>query len=101
MRLKLRELRKKKGWTLDVAAARLGITKSHLSEVETGKKNLSAPMMDAAAKLFDVHVTQLYDAGDYAADLSAIAQELENMTPQQREAAVRIVRSLRSPEEPQ
>lgn len=98
MRLKLRELRKQRGWTLDDAAARLGIAKSHMSEVETGKKNLSAPLMDAAAKLYDVHVTQLYDAGDFAADLSAIAQELENMTPAQREAAVRIVRSLRTPE---
>ncbi|WP_434612119.1 helix-turn-helix domain-containing protein [Tabrizicola sp. M-4] len=98
MRLRLRELRKNAGWTIEETATKLGIAKSHLSEVETGKKNLSAPMMDAAAKLFDVHVTQLYDAGDYAADLAAIAQELENMTPEQRQAAVRVVKGLRTPE---
>lgn len=101
MRLRLRELRKKQGWTLEEAASRLGIAKSHLSEVETGKKNLSAPMMDTAAKVFDVNVTQLYDAGDFADDLAAIAEELEKMTPEGRQAAVRIVRSMRSPVSPE
>ncbi len=96
MRLRLRELRNKEGWTLEQAAAKLGLSKSHLSEVETGKKNLSAPMMDAAAKLFSVNVTQLYDAGDFAAELSAIAEELQKMTPEDRQRAVRIVQSMKS-----
>lgn len=98
MRLRLKELRNKEGWTLEQAAARLGVSRSHLSEVENGKKNLSAPMMDTAAKVFNVNVTQLYDAGDLAADLASIAEALESMSPEQRQAAVRVVRSMRPPE---
>jgi transcriptional regulator with XRE-family HTH domain len=97
MRLRLRELRKKSGWTLDEAAERLGVSKSHLSEVETGKKNLSAPMMDAAAQLFGVEVPQLYDAGELGDDLAAIAAALQDMTAEQRRAVVRMVRSMREP----
>lgn len=97
MRLRLRELRKKQGWTLEDTASRLGISKSHLSEAETGKKNLSAPMMDIAAKLFEVDVTQLYDAGELSDDLAVIAAEMKEMTADERQVAVRLVQSLRKP----
>ena len=90
-------MRKAKGWTIEEMASMLGISKSHLSEVETGKKNLSTPMMDAVAHLFGVGVIELYDAGDIAADLAAIADELRDMTEEQRRTAVRLVQSLRKP----
>lgn len=44
----LREYRANKGWTLEEAAARFGVSLSYLSEIETGK---AEPSKKTATKL--------------------------------------------------
>lgn len=97
MRLKIRELRKDRGWTIDQMAEMIGVSKSHLSEVETGKKNPSSPLMDTLAALFEVDVVKLYDAGPLADDLDLIEAELRQMSDDERKAVVRMVQAYRKP----
>ncbi|MGD7085980.1 helix-turn-helix domain-containing protein, partial [Ralstonia pseudosolanacearum] len=48
MAVRLKPLRKDRGWTLEVLAERTGLTKSYLSKVERG---LSVPSIAVAMKL--------------------------------------------------
>ncbi|AHI74649.1 helix-turn-helix family protein [Burkholderia thailandensis E264] len=60
MTIRLKLLRKQKGWTLDVLAEAAGLTKSYLSKVERG---LSVPSIAVALKLskaLQVDVEQLF-----------------------------------------
>ena len=60
MTIRLKLLRKQKGWTLDVLADETGLTKSYLSKVERG---LSVPSIAVALKLskaLNVDVEQLF-----------------------------------------
>jgi putative transcriptional regulator len=59
MKVRLKELRKARRWTQDDLASRLGVSKSHVSEMESGKKNPSGPVLDRMSKLFDVPVPDL------------------------------------------
>lgn len=97
MRLRIKELRKERGWTIEQVGQMIGLSKGFLSEVENGKKNLSAPMMEAAASAFGVDLVELFDSGEIAADLALIAEQFREMTPDERRRAVRIVASMRDP----
>ncbi len=63
MTIRLKLLRRQKGWTLDVLADETGLTKSYLSKVERG---LSVPSIAVALKLskaLGVDVEQLFSEG--------------------------------------
>jgi phage repressor protein C with HTH and peptisase S24 domain len=60
MALRIKEFRKQKGWTQDHLADLIGASKPHVSEMETGKKNPSAPMLDKLARAFGVEVPAMY-----------------------------------------
>lgn len=51
---KIRELRQQRGWTLEVCAARLGISVSYLSQLETNQRPLSSRTLMALLRTFDV-----------------------------------------------
>lgn len=51
---KLRELRRKRGWTLETCAAELGISVSYLSQLETNQRPLSSRALMALLQAFDV-----------------------------------------------
>lgn len=99
MQLRIKDLRKERGWTIEQLGQMVGLSRGFLSEVENGKKNLSTPMMEAVAAAFEVGVTELFDAGEIAADLAIIAEHFREMTPEERRQAVRIVASMRDPAE--
>jgi len=73
MAFRIKELRKARGWTQDHLAALVGCTKTHISEMESGKKNPSHPMMQAIAQAFDVSVTDLYGPDGATSALRAVA----------------------------
>jgi transcriptional regulator with XRE-family HTH domain len=56
---RLRTLRKKKGWTQVVMAETLGIDRSYVSDMETGKKNVCLPTLDIIAQGFGMTISQL------------------------------------------
>lgn len=63
MKYRIKDFRKKAGLTQDELAAKLGSSKSHVSEMETGKKNPSSPMLDRIAQIFGVRPADMIDPG--------------------------------------
>jgi transcriptional regulator with XRE-family HTH domain len=47
---RIRSLRKRKGWTQIEMAAYLGINRGHLSDIETGKRELGLLMLQVIAR---------------------------------------------------
>ncbi len=56
---RLRELRKRRGWTQVRAAEELGIDRSYISDMERGKKNVCLPTMEVLAQGFEMSLAQL------------------------------------------
>ena len=57
--LRLRMLRKQKGWTQVQMSDSLGIDRSYISDVERGKKNVSLPTMEVIALGFEISLSKL------------------------------------------
>lgn len=58
---KVRELRKRKGWSLDRLGAESGIPQSTLSKFETDNLSMPVDRLFALASALDVSVTELFD----------------------------------------
>jgi transcriptional regulator with XRE-family HTH domain len=56
---KLRALRKRKGWTQEAFAARLGLDRTYLSDVENGRMNISLVNLEIIAQGFGKTLAQL------------------------------------------
>jgi transcriptional regulator with XRE-family HTH domain len=63
---RLREWRKLRGLTLDTLAAapRVGLTKQHLSKLETGKRELTKPVMERLAEALGCDQADLLNPED-------------------------------------
>ena len=60
---KLRILRQAKSWTLDVCAARLGLSASYLSQIEANQRPVTARVLFDVMRVFEVDAASL-DAAD-------------------------------------
>jgi len=56
---RLRNLRKKHGWTQVQLAEKLGLDRSYLADVERGKRNISIVNLEIIAKGFSRTLSQL------------------------------------------
>lgn len=57
--IRLRELRKAKGWTQFELSERVGLDRSYLAEVETGKIEICLRNLDLLAQTFEMELHQL------------------------------------------
>lgn len=56
---RLRELRKAKGWTQFELSERMGVDRSYLAEVETGKIEICLRNLDLVAQTFGLELHEL------------------------------------------
>ncbi|MET7622771.1 helix-turn-helix domain-containing protein [Streptomyces sp. NPDC005408] len=56
---RLRDLRRRRGLTLEAAAQRAGLSPAHLSRLETGNRQPSLPMLLALARIYGTTVAEL------------------------------------------
>lgn len=56
---RIRSLRRKHGWTQVEMAEMLGVDRSYLSEIETGKKDPSLRVLKTIADGFELSLSQL------------------------------------------
>ena len=56
---RIRSLRTRKGWSQVEMAAYLGINRGHLSDIETGKRELGVLMLQVIAKGLDITMAKL------------------------------------------
>jgi transcriptional regulator with XRE-family HTH domain len=57
--MRLRRLRRSRGWTQVRLAEEFGIDRSYISDVERGKKNVCLPTMEVLAQGFGISLAQL------------------------------------------
>ncbi len=57
--MRLRKLRKEKGWTQVQMADALGVDRSYISDMERGKKNVCLPTMEVIAMGFEISIAKL------------------------------------------
>lgn len=63
----VRRRRHQRGWTLDTAAARLGISRRLLIQIEAGEANPSLSTLLSIATGFDISLVEMLDDSDRAA----------------------------------
>lgn len=97
MKLRIKELRQSRKWTQDHLAELAGTTKSHISEIESGKKNPSNPMLQKLAQAFKLSVIDLIDPED-AGELHILMKAIEELSPANQVVVRRLVESLRDTE---
>lgn len=99
MKTRIKELRSGRGWTQDALAEMLGASKSHVSEMESGKKKPSHPMMDRLCQVFSVPLSDLiiFDGDDEEGSLLTAYGDL---SPEDRAAVLQLARSLASKKSP-
>lgn len=99
MKLRVKQLRSARGWTIDQLAEIAGLSRGFISQIENEKREPGPSTLKSLSDAFGVQVVDLYDAGDAQEDLAAIALALSQMTPVERATAVRLVENLRSPKQ--
>src|SRR5579871_3675609 len=63
---RLRELRLKRGWTLEELAARSSLSKAFLSRLESGGRQASIAAALTLSRIFDVSLASLFEAEEPA-----------------------------------
>lgn len=95
---RIRALRKAKGWTLQELAARVGISIGHLSEIETGKRQLTQRYMVVFAREFGCAPSDILpfsqNTGALTPDEAALLMAYRMAAPTQKEAIARVADSL-------
>jgi len=72
---RVRELRKKRGWTLDELSAACGVSRSMLSEIERGRANPTLVVAYRIARAFGITVGELVETPEAAQRVQVIRAE--------------------------
>ncbi|MCA0133966.1 helix-turn-helix domain-containing protein [Pseudosulfitobacter pseudonitzschiae] len=94
MQLRLKKLRKERGWTAEVLAAKAGTSKSYISEIETGKKFPSGRLLKRFAEELGVSVYDLIDNDDLADEIRAHMEIMKDLSVEDRRAVSRHAAGL-------
>lgn len=96
MKLKLKEIRTAKGVTLQELAARVGMSKSYVSEIENEKKQVNGRRLSAFAAALGVSTHDLIDDPErhVATDLQAHMDTMLRLAPADRAEVERLATFL-------
>ncbi len=56
---RIRKLRKKRGWTQEIMAEKIGMDRSFIADLERGKRNITILNLDVLAQGFGISLSQL------------------------------------------
>lgn len=90
MALRIKDLRKQKGWTQTDLAERANISRSQLAMIETGARSPNTRRLAAIAAALSVNPTDLFEQ----ADDSHLIALIRDLPPEDREALVRMAEAL-------
>ncbi|PYE81423.1 helix-turn-helix domain-containing protein [Pseudoroseicyclus aestuarii] len=100
MRLKIKEMRQERGWTVDVLADKVGMSRSYVSEIENGKKTVNNLRLSKFAEAFGVWPADLIDDGSVDPDIVEHIKLMRRLSPSDREAVLRHALALDRGERP-
>lgn len=88
----VREWRKHRGLTQEQLAERIGIARSYLTKIETGKRRYDQPFLEAAAEVLNCAVADLLVRDP--TDPEGIWTVWDTLEPRERRQVVAIAREL-------
>lgn len=94
MKLRIKELRQAKGMTIDDLAAVVGISRSYVNELETGKKTINGRRLEQFAAALGVTVYDLIEDPDVSAEIMSFIDTMKRLTPADRASVMRHAASL-------
>lgn len=100
IRTRIRELRKKKGYTQEKLAFEASLATSYVSEIERGKKIPTILTLDKIVTALNVSYAELYAFSYYHSgaqeELMAhkIAYEMRDCSPQEQEAIFGLIKQM-------
>lgn len=89
MKLKIKEMRKERGWTVDILASKVGMSRSYVSEIENQKKAVDNLRLAAFARAFGVSPVDLIDDGSVDPDIIDHITRLRRLSEADRIAVIR------------
>ena len=94
MLLRVKELRIARQMTIEQLASLAGMSKSYLSEIENGKKQINGRRLEAIARVLGVTAADLISDSSISSDLSAHLDVIRHLPPEDRAAVLRHAMSL-------
>mgnify|MGYP003311836192 CR=1 FL=1 len=58
---KIRFLRKKRRWTVEVLSLETGINRNYICDIENGRRNPTLQILEKFAKAFNISLKELFD----------------------------------------
>lgn len=89
MKLRIRELRKKKGLTGEQLADKLGTSKSYVSEMENGKKFPSGEYLRRLSEELEVSIIELFEDQELGNDIMSHIEVMKDLSAEDRRAVAR------------
>lgn len=91
MKLRVRQLRKDKGWTIDQLAAVSGLSRGFISQLENEQRRPGPETLITLAGAFKISLSDLFDDQSLGDDLAAAMEILSRIEPEDRPAALRAM----------
>lgn len=101
MKLRVKELRQNRGWTVQQLADAVGLSKSYVNDLENGKRRANSYRLEKFAAAFDVSLYDLIDDGSLSQDQRKLLVDFEAMTAENRAILLETARVFRQQNEGQ
>ena len=93
---RMKYLRENKGWTTNRLANQCGLSQSFLRSVELGEKGISVENLALICDALQVSLGDFFaDADRTATPLDPLTEELQRLTPRQRQALAVFLQTFR------
>lgn len=94
MLLRVKQFREERRMTVEQLAQRAGLSKSYLSEIENGKKQINGRRLEALAAALGVAPADLISEESASSELAAHLDVIRQLSPEDRAAVLRHAQGL-------
>lgn len=94
MTIRLKALRLERKWTQADLASMLGVSPSHISEMEQGKKNPSRPLLAQMATIFHVPIADMYEVETDDPSIQSMVNGIRSLSETNRQIVIDMISAL-------
>ncbi len=92
--MRIKEIRKMRGLTQEQLAEAAGMSRSHLAEIEGGKRPPNTRRMEAIAKVLRVAPADLFPLRKDDAGTEELVETFRRLSPEDRAQIIRLARMM-------
>jgi len=94
MRLRIKELRKERGWTAAHLADLVGISRPYITHIENNTRTINTTRLEAFARAFGVDPTELLDTRGIPPEAQELIRLIPHLSDDNRASLENIARAL-------